>query len=196
MSAPSKVGRDRSSEVSSMFVVGIVYLNRTVNEKCRKKKVNVLSQKPWEAASPNHAHGHTYMYAHDDVQFAKSDLIELHVDSIKRRMHQSKHDRTAWEAAAIELCTALDYMFKHTQRLMEHEIASQRKTVASCAAILTQKQLSAVYFASLGFKNERIARELGVSVPAVSQILSRCYRALGVSTRYEAIVKCREYSWI
>jgi DNA-binding NarL/FixJ family response regulator len=158
--------------------------------------MKVLSHVTKETASLNHVQDYSYMFSVDNAQLASSDLIELHVDSIKRQMVQSKHDRATWEAAAIALCKTLDFMLMHARKLTEHEIAHRRKPVVSGAAMLTQKQLSAVYLASRGFKNERIAQELGISVPAVSQILSRSYRALGVSTRYEAIVKCREYSWI
>lgn len=156
--------------------------------------MNALSHEP-QVSTP-HVLDYGHMFTLDNGQVANSDLIALHIDGIKGRMVQSKHDRVAWEAAAIALCKTLDFMLLRIKKLMEHELTYRRKRVASGSGRLTQKQLTAIYLASQGYKNELIAKELRISVPAVSQMMSRSYRALGVSTRYEAIVKCREYSWI
>ena len=158
--------------------------------------MNALSHEAKDSASQSQVQEFGYIFAIDNVQIANSDLIELHIEGIKRRMVESKHDRAAWEAAAIALCKTLDFMLTHIKKLMEHEITHRCRRVASGATMLTHKQLRAIYLVSRGYKNDSIAQELGISVPAVSQMLSRAYRALGVSTRHEAVVKCREYSWI
>lgn len=156
--------------------------------------MNALCHDP--KVSTPHVLDYGYMFNLYNGQVANSDQIEIHIDGIKRRMVQSKNDRVAWEAAAIALCKTLDFMLLHIKKLIEHELTYRRKRVMSGSGRLTQKQLTAIYLASQGYKNELIAKELRISVPAVSQMMSRSYRALGVSTRYEAIVKCREYSWI
>ncbi len=132
----------------------------------------------------------------DNVNISSSDLIELHMQNIKRRMIQFKHDRFAWETAAVAFCKSLDFMLLRIKKMMEYNLARRRKITGARLTGLTQKQLKAIELASKGFKNQHIALELGISVPAVSQILSRSYRILGVKSRYEAVIKCREHAWI
>ena len=139
-----------------------------------------------------------FVFALENAHATSSDLIDLHLQNIKKRMAQVKHDRVAWEAAATAMCRALDFMLLRITKVMEYNLSERHKRVNRrlTASTLTAKQMSAMQLVAKGLKNQKIAEELGISVPAVSQILSRSYRVLGVRNRYEAVVKCRENSWI
>jgi DNA-binding NarL/FixJ family response regulator len=136
-----------------------------------------------------------YGFDIESLHECSSEFIELHIYNLKKRMSDVKHDRVAWEAAATEMCRTLDLMLVRAKQLMTDDTLHFHKRNGANSVTLTQKQLNAIFYASKGLKNKQIAKELDVTVGSVSQILSRAYRILGVSSRYEAIVKCRDYSW-
>ena len=136
-----------------------------------------------------------YGFDIESLQECNSELVELYVFNLEKRMSDVKYDKAAWEAAATELCRTLELMLVRGKQFMAHETIQRHKRNGTNSVALTHKQLNAIFHASKGLKNKLIAEKIGVSVAAVSQMLSRAYRILGVSSRYEAIVKCRDYSW-
>ncbi len=132
----------------------------------------------------------------ETINDCRSEKFELHIRNLKRRMIDLRQDRVAWEAVATELCRTLDFMLLSIKNPMACEGTYQYKRYGINSASLTHKQLKIIHLASKGLNNKVIAKEMGISSAAVAQMLTRAYRTIGVSTRYEAIAKCRDYSWI
>ncbi|MFC5719484.1 LuxR C-terminal-related transcriptional regulator [Streptomyces gamaensis] len=61
---------------------------------------------------------------------------------------------------------------------------------------LTEQQRAAVRMLASGMKDEKIARNLGVSLRTVSRLLSEVMQVLGASSRFEAGVKATRMGWL
>jgi len=61
---------------------------------------------------------------------------------------------------------------------------------------LTEQQRAALRMLATGMKDEKIARNLGVSLRTVSRLLSEVMQELGASSRFEAGVKATRLGWL
>ena len=57
---------------------------------------------------------------------------------------------------------------------------------------LSQRQKDVLRWVIKGYSNQAVATRLGISLDTVKAHLSKCYRALGVHSRSQAIIRCEQ----